>query len=89
MDAGVYLKLLKSCVPDREIEEQPYNRKVRVRFPCPHIRHEYWCSSQEAESRDISISCMNLLLNRCKMNTCMFKLSKKSILVNQFRRALL
>ena len=33
MDAGVYLKLLKSCVLDREIEEQPYNRKVRVRFP--------------------------------------------------------
>ena len=41
-------------------------------FIGPHIRREYWCSSQEAESREISISCKNLFLNRCKIN--MFKL---------------
>ena len=41
-------------------------------FICPHIWPEYWCSSQEAESREISISCKNLFLNRCKIN--MFKL---------------
>ena len=34
----------------------------------PHIRHEYWCTSQEAESREISISCRNLFLNWCEMN---------------------
>ena len=41
-------------------------------FIGPHIRREYWCSSQEAESREISISCKNLFLSRCKIN--MFKL---------------
>ena len=41
-------------------------------FIGPHIRHEYWCSYQEAESREISRSCWNLFLNRCKIN--MFKL---------------
>ena len=43
-------------------------------FIGPHIRHEYWCSSQEAESREISKSCKNLFLNRCKIN--MFKKKK-------------
>ena len=38
----------------------------------PVIGPEYWCSSQEAEPREISISCKNLFLNRCKIN--MFKL---------------
>ena len=38
-----------------------------------HIRRECWCSSQEAESREISISCKNLFLNQCIIN--MFKLS--------------
>ena len=46
-------------------------------FIGPHIWREYWCSSQEAESREISISCKNLFLNRCKIN--MFKLKKKNI----------
>ena len=41
-------------------------------FIGPHIRREYWCSSQEAELREISISCKNLFLNRCKINV--FKL---------------
>ena len=45
-------------------------------FIGPHIRREYWCSSQEAESREISISCKNLFLNRCKIN--MFKLKAAS-----------
>ena len=36
------------------------------------FRREYWCSSQEAESREISIRCKNFFLNRCKIN--MFKL---------------
>ena len=44
-------------------------------FIGPHIRREYWCSSQEAESREISISCKNLFLNRCKINT--FKLNQR------------
>ena len=34
-------------------------------------------SSQEAESREISISCWNLFLNHCKIN--MFKLKLKPI----------
>ena len=39
-------------------------------FIGPYIRREYWCSSQEAESREIrsSISCKNLFLNWCKIN---------------------
>ena len=41
-------------------------------FIAPHIRREYWCISQEEESREISKSCKNLFLNRCKLN--MFKL---------------
>ena len=40
-------------------------------FIGPHIWREYWGSSQEAESREISINCQNLFLNRCKIN--MFK----------------
>ena len=55
--------------------------RTRVRFPGagvnlgifigPHIRPEYLCSSQEAESREISICCKNLFLVRCKID--MFK----------------
>ena len=46
-------------------------------FIGPHIRREYWCSSQEAGSREISISCKNFFLNRCKIN--MFKLNAFSL----------
>ena len=75
---------LKFCrgVRGREVERRPCNLEVPSSIPgsgCqlwdffigPHIRREYWCSSQEAESREISISCKNLFLNRCKIN--MFK----------------
>ena len=55
-----------------EFESQELVSTLRF-FSGPHIRHEYWCSSQEAESREISISCKNLFLNRCKIN--MFKLT--------------
>ena len=34
-------------------------------FNGPHIQRKYWCSSQEAESRESSISCKNLFLNQC------------------------
>ena len=34
----------------------------------PHIRCEYWCSFQEAESREISLSCKRLILIQCKIN---------------------
>ena len=73
-----------SKVRGREVECRPRNLEVPSSIPgsgCqlwdffigPHIRREYWCSSQEAESREISISCKNLFLNRCKIN--MFKLN--------------
>ena len=71
-------------VRGREVERRPCNHEVPSSSPGrgsqlwdffigPHIRREYWCSSQEAESREISISCKNLFLNRCKIN--MFKLN--------------
>ena len=70
-------------VHGREVERRPRNLKVLSSIPTsgckpwdffigPHIRCEYWCSSQEAESREISISCKNLFLNRCEIN--MYKL---------------
>ena len=34
----------------------------------PHIQHKHWCSSQEAESREINICCTKLFLNQCKLN---------------------
>ena len=43
-------------------------------FIGPHIRHEYWCSSLEAELREINISCKNLFLNWCKINMIKLKL---------------
>ena len=57
-----------SGVRGREVERRPRNLEVPSSIPgsgCqlwdffigPHIRREYWCSSQEAESREISISC--------------------------------
>ena len=66
-----------------EVERRPHNLEVPSSslgsesqlwdFSLAHtFRHGYWCSSQEAESREISISCKNLFLNRCKIN--MFKL---------------
>ena len=52
-------------------------------FIGPHIRREYWCSSQEAESREISINCKNLFLNRCKIN--MIKLNNvHEVCINPF-----
>ena len=69
----------------REVERRPRNLEVPSSIPgggCqlrdffigPHIRREYWCSSpEEAASREVSISCKNLFLNRCKIN--MFKLN--------------
>ena len=73
-----------SGVRDREVERRPHNHQVLSLIPgsgCqlwdlhwPHIRREYSYSSQEAESRKIRISCMNLFLNRCKIN--IFKLTQ-------------
>ena len=74
-----------SGVRGREVECQPRNLEVPSSIPrsgCqlwdffigPHIQREYWCSSQEAESREISISYKNLFLNRCKINTFKLKL---------------
>ena len=51
----------------REFEYQERVSTLRF-FIGPHIRRRYWYSSQEAESREISISCKNLFLNRCKIN---------------------
>ena len=70
-------------VRGREVELWPHNLEVRSSIPgsgCqlqdffigPHIRREYWCSSQEAESREVSISCKNLFLNWYKIS--IFKL---------------
>ena len=71
-------------VRGREVECQPCNHEVpslspgsrsqlREFFNGPHIWREYWCTSQEAESREISIRFKNLFLNRYKINT--FKLT--------------
>ena len=70
------LEVFADGVLGREVEVRSRNLEVLSSIPgnwcqlCdffigPHIRHEYWCSSQEAESREISISCKNLFLNRC------------------------
>ena len=76
---------MSNCgVCGREVYRRPCNHEIPSASPRervstlgffigPHIRREYWCSSQEAESREISISCKNLFLNRCKVN--MFKLN--------------
>ena len=79
-----YDLLTNMCgVRSREVERRPCNHEVPSSSPgsgsqlwdfsLAHTRREYWCSSQEAESREISISCKNLFLNRCKIN--MFKLN--------------
>ena len=73
-------------VRGREVKRRPRNLEVPSSIPgsgChlwdffigPDIRYEYLCSSQEAESREISLSCKNLILNRCKIN--MFKLNER------------
>ena len=49
---------------------QLWNFSLAHSFQC-----EYWCSSQEGESREIRISCKNLFLNRCKINMFKLKLS--------------
>ena len=74
----------------REVERWPRNHKVPSLIPwsgCqlrafhwPNIRHEYWCGSQEAESREINISCKNLFLNRCGRSINIFKLKEKKTL---------
>ena len=75
-------QLLKpySCgVHSREVQRRPRNHEVPslcVNFGIfidPHIWREYWCSSQEAESIEIGISCKNLFLYQGKIN--MFKLN--------------
>ena len=78
-------RVILSCgVRGCEVERRPHNLEVLSSIPrsvcqlwdffiSPHIRCEYWCSSQEAELREISISCKNLILNPCKIN--MFKLN--------------
>ena len=83
-NSNCYFITSKECgVRGREVERRPRTLEVPSSIPgsgCqlrdffigPHIRREYWCSSQEAESRKISISCKNLFLTRCKIN--MFKL---------------
>ena len=69
-----------------EVERQSCNLEVPSSIPgsgCqlwnffigPYIRRKYWCSSQEAESREISVSCKNLFLNQYRIN--MFKLKEK------------
>ena len=69
-----FLRVIKSGVRGCEVECRLRNLEVPSSIPgsgCqhwdffigPHIQHEYWCSSQEAESREISISCKNLFLN--------------------------
>ena len=68
-------------VRGREVERRTRNPEVLSSSPGsgsqlfigPHIRREYWCSSQKAESGEISIGCKNLFLSRCKIN--MFKVS--------------
>ena len=70
-------------VRGHEVERWPRNHEVPSSSPgswsqlwdfslAHTFRREYWCSFQEAKSREISISCKNLSLNRCKIN--MFKL---------------
>ena len=55
----------------RAVERRPRNLEVPSSIPGSgfqiwnvfiglHVRREYWYSSQEAESREISISCKNL-----------------------------
>ena len=65
------------------LRDKPFNNEswVFFFFIGPHIRREYWCSSQEAESREISISCKNLFLNRCKIN--MFLLNSFNKILSQ------
>ena len=77
----------------REVERWPQIIRSQVRFPGagvnlgtfvdPHIRREYWCSSQEAESREISVSCKNFFLNQCEIN--MFKLVNYSLVESEVK----
>ena len=81
----IQLLLLLPCgVHGREVQRRPRNLEVPSSIPgkgCQlwdfliglHIRREDCCSFQEASSREISINCKNLFLNRCKIN--MFKLN--------------
>ena len=63
--------LILKGVYGRLVELRPRNLKVPS-----SIRREHWCSSQESKSREISMSCKNLFLNRCEMN--MFKINHNS-----------
>ena len=53
----------------RKADSRPRNHSRELvsasEFIGPNIRREYWCSSQEAESRKISISFKNLFVNQC------------------------
>ena len=77
-------------VHGREVERRPRNLEVPSSIPeseCQlwdfsigqHIRHEYRCTSHEAELKEISISCKNLFLNRFKIN--MLKLNVRQIIL--------
>ena len=82
----IFLFGFESGVRGREVERRPRNLEVPISIPGSGYQlwdffidlhtstREYWCSSQEAESREISISCKNLFFNRCKID--MFKLFK-------------
>ena len=73
-------KHLPCGVRVHEIEHRPCNPEVQSSIPRSRIFIgqqfccEYWCSSQEAELREIGISCKNLIPIRCKIDTGMFKL---------------
>ena len=75
-------------VRNREVDRRPHNLEVPSSIPgsgCQlqdffigqHIWREYWCSSQEAELREISISCKNFFFNQCKIN--MFELERNEL----------
>ena len=62
-----------------EAEHWPHNRKVPSSIPGSRCQlwdfhnwythlHQYWCSFQDAEFREISISRNNLFLNQYKIN---------------------
>ena len=71
---------INGAVHGHEIQRWPRNPRIpssipesrcQLGFSLAHtfsIQHENWCSSQEAELREIRISCKNLLLKQCKIN---------------------
>ena len=71
--SDIFLGVCVSCgVHGREVELPPRNLEVPILIPgsgCQFwdffigtlIWRQYWCSSQKAESREISISCLELV----------------------------